>query len=91
MNITEILKEFEKKYHDNGDERYGLSKHNNTILDQQLDFLQEKLEALLGEIQEEIEYQKIKTDENDEDVTWSLKRKHNQGLDIAVAIIESKK
>lgn len=37
--------EFEAKWFDHGDERYGLARHNNGILRQQLDWIRSALDA----------------------------------------------
>lgn len=56
-SIEDKVQEFEEKWHDNGDERYGRAKHNNTILRYQLDWLRDALtsthnEALESAIEE---------------------------------------
>lgn len=50
---TRLLREFEEKWEDKGDDRYGLVKHNNTILQHQLDWLSTALDTVAREAREE--------------------------------------
>jgi hypothetical protein len=58
----EKLEAFEEKWRDKGDERYGLVKHNNNVLQRQVDEIQDMLtaaftrgrEEVLGEVRDKI-------------------------------------
>ena len=43
--LTQMCEAFEEKWQDKGDERYGLAKHNNTILNRQLDEIADMLSS----------------------------------------------
>jgi hypothetical protein len=53
--ISSIIEEFEKKFEDKGDERYGLVKHNNTVLQHQIDFLRSSLTSYTEGLVKELE------------------------------------
>ncbi len=59
--LEDILLAFETKWEDHGDERYGLVKHNNTILQHQIDWLRTALTQLAEKTREEAveEHKKI--------------------------------
>jgi hypothetical protein len=45
-DVEKAINEFEKEFWDNGDERYGWVKHNNTIVQRQIDWLRTALTAM---------------------------------------------
>lgn len=45
-HIEEEINEFEKRWHDPGDERYGLVKHNNTLISRQMNWLRDSLQSV---------------------------------------------
>ena len=56
-----LMEEFEEKWKDKGDERYGLVKHNNTILQRQIDWLSTALDTVRRETLNEAIAAEIKT------------------------------
>lgn len=76
---------WEEKYGDKGDERYGLVKHHNTIVQNQIDDIQSILtsqkEAFLKAIEGK---RKIEKDE-----WYSESEAYNIGLDAALEAIKS--
>jgi hypothetical protein len=53
-DIEGIVEEFEKEFWDNGDERYGWVKHNNTIVQRQIDWLRTTLQSQADKYEREI-------------------------------------
>lgn len=51
--IGDAVSEFEESWYDKGDERYGLVKHNNTILNHQIEWLRKTLKSIVEKTREE--------------------------------------
>jgi hypothetical protein len=52
-DIEGIVEEFEKEFWDHGDERYGWVKHNNTIVQRQIDWLRTTLQSQADQYERE--------------------------------------
>lgn len=45
--FSKLLDDFEEEFRDKGDERFGLAKHNNTVVERQRYWLRDKLNHFL--------------------------------------------